>query len=275
MNEFPPPNEGLEEVDERYRRLSNRDPSRPSEATRRAVLQHAAELARHRTEANSVPIGSRLPSANRPHWRVATYGGLAAAALAGLLIAPHFLTTSTGPMTRPSPPPVHTPEPGAARPATPAAAESDAFAGADARRATSAQGPARESAPPPRLAQMQAVGAPSAARAGASSPPPAAPSPGAGSLDAATALREAAQSGNITRLNALLAERIDIDARDANGRSALMLAVLHDQQQAVNSLLAAGADPNAADSTGTRPLQAAIVGARPEIVAALRRAGAR
>jgi ankyrin repeat protein len=88
-------------------------------------------------------------------------------------------------------------------------------------------------------------------------------------------LREAAQSGNITRLNALLAERIDIDARDANGRSALMLAVLHDQQQAVNSLLAAGADPNAADSTGTRPLQAAIVGARPEIVAALRRAGAR
>ena len=132
-----------------------------------------------------------------------------------------------------------------------------------------AQGRARENVPAP-LAQMQTMAAPSAARAMASSPPRAAPS-----VDAAAALREAAQSGNVQRLQALLAGRIDIDARDASGRTALMLAVLHDQTEAVNSLLAAGADPNAADASGTTPLGAAVTGAQPEIAAALRQAGAR
>jgi ankyrin repeat protein len=54
-----------------------------------------------------------------------------------------------------------------------------------------------------------------------------------------------------------------------------MLAVVHDQKEAVTSLLAAGADPNAADTSGTTPLEAAIAAARPEIAAALRQAGAR
>lgn len=313
MTELPPPNEGLEEVDERYRRLSDRDSSRPGEGIRRAVLRHAAELAAQaRTQGSSAPIESRRPSANEPRWRVATYGGLAAAALAGLLITPHFLTPSTAPMApaasmaRLSPPPAHTVEraadklvaaekPAAAeQPAAPAPpAEPRAFApnvrpsqnpalGAvagrpssgsttseDARGAPMAQGRARENAPAP-LAQMQTMAAPSGARAMASSPAPAAPS-----LDAATALREAAQSGNVQKLQALLAGRIDIDARDSSGRTALMLAVLDDQKEAVNSLLAAGADPNAADSSGTTPLGAAVAGARPEIAAALRQAGAR
>jgi ankyrin repeat protein len=114
-----------------------------------------------------------------------------------------------------------------------------------------------------------------AARAMASSSRPAAASATAESLDAPAALREAAQSGNVQRLAALLTKRIDIDARDTSGRSALMLAVLHDRKDAVNSLLAAGADPNAADISGTTPLEAAMATARPEIAAALRRAGAR
>ena len=186
MNESPPPNEGLEEIDERYRRFSNRDSSRPSEATRRAVLRHAAELAaQYQTEANSAPIEFRRASANQPRWRIAAYGGLAAAALAGLLIAPRFLTPTTAPMTRLPPPPAHTAEPAAVSPAAPATAESRAFAGneppsrnsapgavsgADARQAPRAQGPARESASPPQLAQMQAMRAPSAARAMTASP---------------------------------------------------------------------------------------------------------
>ena len=104
MNELPPPNEGLEEVDGRYRRLSDRDSSHPSEAIRRAVLRHAAELAAQaRTPESSAPVEFRKPSANEPRWRVATYGGLAAAALAGLLIAPHFLAPSTAPITRTAP----------------------------------------------------------------------------------------------------------------------------------------------------------------------------
>jgi ankyrin repeat protein len=292
MNESPPPNDGLEDVDERYRRLSDRDSSRPSEKLRSAILRHASELAvQARAPESSAPIQFRRHAANG-RWRVATYGGLAAAALAGLLIAPHFLTPSTLPMTRLSPLPVHSQEPAAEKAATPAAtpAAPQAFAGkvrpspspalgpaagADTRRAPRAQGPARDSASPPQVAQTQAMPAAPAARAMASSPRPAAASATAESLDAPAALREAAQSGNVQRLEALLTERIDIDARDTNGRSALMLAVLHDRKDAVNSLLAAGADPNAADTNGTTPLEAAIAGARPEIAAALRRAGAR
>ncbi len=66
-----------------------------------------------------------------------------------------------------------------------------------------------------------------------------------------------------------------IDARDGNGRTALMLATLHGRRAAVNALLAAGADPNAADAEGTTPLQAAVAGGQPEIIAALQRAGGR
>jgi hypothetical protein len=303
MTEFPPPNEGLEDVDERYRRLSDRDSSRPGDAIRRAVLRHAAELAAQaRTQESSAPIEVRRSSAKEPRWRVATYGGLAAAALGGLLIAPHFITPSTAPMARTapmaplSPPPTHTGEraeesaaaeqPVAAEqptaraaPAKPRALAGNvrpsqnpalgAVAGDDVRRAPMPQDRARENAPAP-LAQMQTMAAPSAARAMASSPAPAAPS-----LDTAAALREAAQSGNVQKLQALLAGRIYIDARDSSGRTALMLAVLHDQKEAVNSLLEAGADPNAADSSGTTPLGAAVAGTRPEIAAALRQAGAR
>ncbi len=73
----------------------------------------------------------------------------------------------------------------------------------------------------------------------------------------------------------LLGRQPDIDARDENGRTALMLAVLRGESRAVDMLLASGADPNAADGRGTTPLQAAIAGNQPAIVAALQRAGAR
>lgn len=93
--------------------------------------------------------------------------------------------------------------------------------------------------------------------------------------DPAAALRRAAEIGDVAGLQALLDERVDIDARDAGGRTALMLATLHGRADAVDALLAHGADPNAADAQGTTPLQAAEAGDQPAIVAALRRAGAR
>ena len=97
MNEIPTPNEAPDEADERYRRLSDRDPSAPSEGVRRAVLRHAALLAQQaRTEGNSATTDRSAARGGR--WRVATYGGLAAAAaLAGLLMVPHFLMPSTPP----------------------------------------------------------------------------------------------------------------------------------------------------------------------------------
>jgi ankyrin repeat protein len=77
------------------------------------------------------------------------------------------------------------------------------------------------------------------------------------------------------KLRVLLDQQVDIEARDASGRTALMLATLRGRAAAVDALLASGADPNAADASGTRPLQAAVANDQQAIAAALRRAGAR
>jgi hypothetical protein len=94
-------------------------------------------------------------------------------------------------------------------------------------------------------------------------------------LDPAAELRHAAGNGDMPALRAALERRPLIDARDADGRSALMLAVLRGRGEAVDALLAAGADPNAADVHGLTPLLAALNGEQADIAAALRRAGAR
>jgi uncharacterized protein len=104
-------------------------------------------------------------------------------------------------------------------------------------------------------------------RAGLSPPSPARAAP--------DALRQAAQDGDVTALATLLEGGSEVDARDAEGRTALMQAILHGQAQAVAILLDHGADPNAADAHGTTPLEAAVAGDQREISAALRRYGAR
>lgn len=93
--------------------------------------------------------------------------------------------------------------------------------------------------------------------------------------ESGAALRQAAQSGDVIGLRMQLEKLSDIDARDAGGRTALMLATLHGQLPAVEALLGAGADANAADGDGVMPLQAAMNASQPAIAAALRRAGAR
>jgi hypothetical protein len=269
MKEIPTPNEGPDEVDEQYRRLSDRESSGPSEAVRRAVLRHAAELAaQSRTQENAPARGT--PVAKRTPWRIATYGGLAAAAaLAGLLVIPHFLMPSTEPAARLPPPSSYVPDTGAstAAPALPPARQADAPRAEEmpglARNST-ARGSAPASQPqtlaplaagsPPRLFSLSRAASPA---------------------DPAAALREAAQRGDVPTLRRLVAADLNINARDAGGRTALMIAVLHGQKEAVNVLLAAGADPNAADATGTKPLQAALARAHSAIAAALEQSGAR
>jgi hypothetical protein len=247
MNEIPTSNEGPDEADERYRRLSDRDPSGPSEAVRRAVLRHAAELAAQaRTQGNSATT-DRSP-AQRARWRVATYGGLAAAALAGLLMVPHFLVPSTPPVAL---------QPLVASPPQLAA-------------------PAPAPVPPPAEREADAQPLPGRARNSAAASARAFSLPRATSIaDPAAALREAARRGDVSTLRRLLAEKLNIDARDASGRTALMLAVLQGQKEVVSTLLAAGADPNAADASGTTPLQAALAGAHSAIAVALEQSGAR
>jgi len=310
MNEVPPDQDQLDDVDDHYRRASTLDPSRPSESVRRAVLVHATKLAAERaTKKHSTKIDSTRPSVHQTWWRPAIFGTLAAAALAGLLITPQFLAHRAPPMA-------------AFSPATPAARapvierSRDTIADEQPPSAVSAEvqsaakhrvsarnvvpkaidgytrpnenGPAADA--PAAIAAQNAPAASSGAKAIAprtariNSPDSAisaAPPPAPAMLQAGrptgspTALRRAAEIGDIPGLQTSLYEHVDINARDASGRTALMLATLHGQIAAVDTLLAYGADPNAADARGTTPLQAALAADQRAIVAALTHAGAR
>jgi hypothetical protein len=354
VNEVPPSQDPADEVDDLYRRASALDPSRPSEAVRRRVLDHAAQLAAERTvtaERAAAKRPVKVPFALRSYrssWRPAIFGTLAAAALAGLLFAPEFLMPH-GPGRVFSPdqaslqkavqaPAVQAPA--APAPAAPAPAASvPAMQAPAARVAPTAPPPALAEAPTqyaadaplvpaqreqePRMFKRSVSGpyaAPSAdsaasiagkkapdelqsaittqntaaasadaateqrrARttaspvAGLSAPPPAerVQVTAARRTDPAAELRRAAEIGDVAKLQTLLDMQSVVDARDADGRTALMLATLHGQARAVDVLLAHGADPNAADARGTTPLRAALAGNQPDIAAALQRAGAR
>jgi hypothetical protein len=318
MNELPPNQDQADDVDSHYRGASALDPSRPSESVRRAVLELAAQLAAERSAKNDpTNIGSPRPATNptyRPAaWRrPAAFGTLAAAALAGLLIIPHFLAPEAPPIGALAPAPVRpnaaaAPAPQAqtseqsrdvmaeVRPPSPAPAEAESLRqsrvpSSNAAVTDSAAAIAAKNAP----AKVQSNARSAAAAAGdtetdarrtqtsgatalsVAPPPSAAPAaPAARLADSAAELRRAAEIGAVPQLHTLLGKRPDIDARDESGRTALMLATLHGQSHAVDILLASGADPNAADAYGITPLQAAIAGDQPAIVAALRRAGAR
>ncbi len=298
MNEVPPGQDEADDADDLYRRASARDESRPSEGVRRRVLDHAAQLAAERAAQISAVKLAATRAANRRWRRPAIFGTLAAAALAGLLVAPRFFTPG-------APPPTASQVPRASLPpqaATPPAAESylqEAQAPAVASLAPQrTPAPIAESAGKNSLAAPKIMGSArskaaasadmaadarrgqdvsaSGATAAAAPPHSAAPAAAApGSSEPAAELRHAAETGDIPRLQMLLGRQLAIDARDENGRTALMLAVLRGESRAVDMLLASGADPNAADGRGTTPLQAAVAGNQPAIVAALQRAGAR
>jgi hypothetical protein len=294
---LPPPPEPRDEVDDLYRQASALDPSRPGEAVRRRVLEHATQLAAERA---SRPASSRARAEAVPRrvrrWRrpAAVFGTLAAAAIAALMIAPRFLMSPTAPASRPpaatvlqaeggesrlsahelapsvleevaaAPQPVPaSPEPVPAAPAQPASHPRLARS-ALPQAAKSTQADVASS-----LAQQATV---TAARRAAATAPSA---PAANVIDAGAAFRHAAESGDLHTLDRLLAGQSDINARDAAGRTPLMLAILHGQTEVVSALLAYGADANAADARGTTPLEAARASGRPAIVAALQRYGAR
>jgi len=149
MNEIPPEQTGADEVDDLYRRESALDPSRPSESVRRAVLEHATQLAAERSAKNGpAQIGAARPAANPRWWRPTTFGTLAAAALAGLLIVPHFLAPDAPPVGALPPAPVR---PNAAATAAPGAQNSEQPPDATADVRPSSPPPAEESALKPRV----------------------------------------------------------------------------------------------------------------------------
>jgi Ankyrin repeats (3 copies) len=300
MNKVPPDQDPADDVDAQYRRASAVDPSRPGEAVRRAVLAHAAQLAAERATAGAGRRKSRRTT-QPAWWRPAIFGTLAAAGLAGLVIAPQWLAPRAPPAAESSPIAQAAdnlaPEP-ATRPPAAVSAEITARPPVSAR---SANLPAYSARARPKTnvptvapaAEATSLAPPAGSRAADSSAAvagvPAARQRLPGNLaavtssaaaprvgtSAAAAFRHAAEVGDLAALAALVENQTDIESRDAAGRTALMLATLHGQTDAVAALLAYGADPNAADADGTTPLQAATAGDHPAIVATLRRYGAR
>jgi len=95
----------------------------------------------------------------------------------------------------------------------------------------------------------------------------------------AESLLQPARSGDLERVKALLAGGADVDARDAEGASALMLAASGGHVAVVRALLGAGADVHATDARGWQALTRAIHNAEldrgfPDVVQALIDAGA-
>jgi hypothetical protein len=278
VNELPPSDNSPNDVDEHYRRASALHPSRPSGASRQAVLEHAAALAaEHAAKQKAAADGcsareasSARPASNRARWRPAIFGGLAAASLAGLLIAPRFLTqrSTQVPPSAPAAAPSHdiAGERASTPPAETAGAAKSSVRSADASRLDSA--PPRSfgrNAAAPRPPAIEELATSRATAGGSKAAPP--PDP--------AALRQAAEIGDLRGLQMLLEDRVSIEARDASGRTALMVAVLHGHGDIVDALLARGANPNAADAQGATPLQTAVATNQPAVAAALRRAGAR
>jgi ankyrin repeat protein len=85
------------------------------------------------------------------------------------------------------------------------------------------------------------------------------PTPAAAASHPPDELCRAAESGDMSRLQAALAGDVDVNSRDANGHTALILAIQHNRVAIVRELLAHGANPNTADSHGNTPAKAARI----------------
>ncbi len=311
MNQ-PPSGDGDDDMERRFQ--SGLKDGGPSEAVRRAILDHASRMAVEHAQSRPGGRRSAMLTARR---RNTIFGALAAAVFAGLLVVPILRTPVVhrqGPVAQgpAAPPPnretashsAQAPPPQSAQVPRPAELQRNntAYSGAGAqRRITADADKPQEAAAPEAKTEPQSVlgGAPSpaappagparqapasdAASSIAAAPAaPAAPAPSSRQLARATtssvergeSLRGAAAAGNLTAVNAVLSSSFDVDARDRSGRTALMLAILNGHADVVDALLAHGAGVNAVDSSGVRPLQMARTKGNEEIIDSLLRAGA-
>jgi hypothetical protein len=292
------------DLDQLYRRASGKDPARPGASVRQAILDEAHQLAT-RTDARQSRWLARL---SRVHWQIAA--PLAAAVLAAIVLAPQLRSSlrpngkqppaprmtamsDTRPV-RPLPAPLARTAPlvAAARlapkafPATAEASRSnvDRESGAPSPLPSPTPSTAANRAPSAELApsqdataRLQASPAPAAAPAAplhtrsvqskrASTPEPSADGP----------LQQAAARGDVASVRSLLQQStVSINERDRLGRTALLLAVMNDQEAVVRALLERGADPNLSDAEGRTPLAIARERNDTRMVETLRQAGAR
>ena len=255
-------------LDAKYRRLAALSAGAPAEATRRAILAQARALA-----ATRAPRTLRTRAALL--WaRPALFGALAAGVVAGLVVAPRWRPPVTSPAPlevriAPAATPAQSTPSGALTPEAPRiAAAPPAAPPLDRLRL---QEPAATAVPAPRAASSAAYAPsqPATAISNTTTAHIAAPElPGA-------QLRHAAEVGDLAQLEALSRGQPDLNARDARGRTALMLATVNGHANVVAALLAYGADPRQADAQGVTPLAAARAAGDAEIVAIFARYGLR
>ena len=93
--------------------------------------------------------------------------------------------------------------------------------------------------------------------------------------DLSSDLHSAAKRGDITAVNALLAKGAEVNAKDKDGRTALMYAAGNGHTETVETLLAKGAEVNAEDKGGRTALMYATWKGHTKIVRLLKQAGAR
>lgn len=98
--------------------------------------------------------------------------------------------------------------------------------------------------------------------------------PGAALAASDAPLADAAEKVDRAAVAALLEKRAGINARQADGMTALHWAAYHDDAEAVKLLLQAGADAKAANRYGVTPLSLACVNGNAEVVGLLLDAGA-
>jgi len=297
MNQ-PPSGDGDDDMDRRFQ-TGLKDDGGPSEAVRRAILDHAGRMA---VEHGQSRPGGRTPAMLTARRRNTIFGALAAAVFAGLLVVPILRTpvvrrqSPVAPQSAPAPPPQPAQAPRLAERepnnTTYSGAGAQRRLTADADKPKEAAGPAASKTEPQSvLGAAPSPGAPAASAASAdarasasdvaSSIAAAAAAPSrqlaratTSSVERGESLRAAAAAGNLTAVNAVLGSSFDVDARDRSGRTALMLAILNGHADVVDALLAHGAGINAVDSSGVRPLQMARAQGNQAVIESLLRAGA-
>jgi hypothetical protein len=267
MNDIVSPDD-RPDVDAAYREAAAREGGGPNDAVRAAVLARAAALAaERRSHRPAIRHTSRHAA-----WRFA--GLAAAAAIAGVLVWPRAdrTPTPTAEVAR-SRSEVRqyaaAPAPFAAAPAVPTAKAVPVPAAVPAAPRSTAAPAVRAQAPEPNAVAGTAAltHTPPAAAAvalGASSP-----------AESGTNLWQAAAAGDVAQLQSILASpaagiRLDVNARDAEGCTALMRATLASSAPAVQFLLAHGADPKIGDLSGRTPMEVALAQGRADIADSLR-----
>ncbi|MEZ2408347.1 hypothetical protein GGC47_002581 [Bosea sp. OAE752] len=86
---------------------------------------------------------------------------------------------------------------------------------------------------------------------------------------AASDLLAAAESGRTAEVEALIAKGADLEMRDSQGRTALLLAVAGNHVEMARALLAAGASPNTQAANRDTPWLLAGASGRTDIIAAM------